>query len=279
MSIKDFIDKSVIALHSLYPLEEARNIVTLLLCSRLGLKQWELVLRYPLQMPIPLDDDMKRLLKGEPIQYVLGWSEFYGRRYRVDSSVLIPRPETEQMVDMALKLDSSKHSRVLDLCTGSGVIAWTMALERSDFEVVAVDISTDALKVAESQFIVEHTPKFMQGDVLNESFMRGLGKYDLLLSNPPYIMESEKSFMRANVLNYEPSIALFVGDDDPLVFYKAIARCSRFLLKNGGEGIVEINESLGEQTAEVFVKEGLKNVSIIKDYYAKMRFVTFKNAS
>ncbi len=277
MSIKGFIDKSVFALRSLYPLDEARNIVSLLLCSRLGLKPWELVLRYPLELPICLEEDMARLLKGEPVQYVIGWSEFYGRHFRVDPNVLIPRPETEQMVDMALRLNSPAHSKVIDLCTGSGVIAWTMALERPDFEVTAVDISPGALSVAQNQFSAEHSPKFMRGDVLNESFMRGLGKYDLLLSNPPYIMDMEKNSMRANVLNYEPSIALFVKDDDPLVFYKSIARCSRFLLSNGGVGIVEINESLGEETAEVFMKEGLKDVGIFKDYYAKMRFVTFKN--
>lgn len=279
MNIKDFIDKSVLTLRPLYPLDEARNIVSLLLCSRLGLKPWELMLSYSRPLTISLDEDMERLSKGEPIQYVLGWSEFYGRRFRVDPSVLIPRPETEQMVDMALKLNFPRSSRVLDLCTGSGIIAWTMALERKDLDLVAVDISPQALKVAENQFTVDHPPKFVCGDVLNEPFMRGLGTYDLILSNPPYIMERERSSMRSNVLNYEPSIALFVGDDNPLIFYKSIARCSRFLLKNGGVGIVEINESLGEQTAQIFEQEGLKNVCIFKDHYAKMRFVTFKNES
>ena len=279
MRLKDFIDNTVFSLEALYPEREAWNIVSVLLEKRLGLLSWEQVLRGDDEMDFSaLDPDVRRLLRGEPLQYVICETEFYGRTFKVDPSVLIPRPETELLVEKALELIPSSCARVLDLCTGSGAIAWTLALERSEWKVDAVDISTDALRVAEGQFSGaphDNRPRFLEGDVLDAGFLGTLGEYDLIVSNPPYIMEREKPSMRAHVLDYEPPIALFVPDDDPLVFYGAIARGARTLLRAGGCGIVECNELLCGQTACVFEREGLKEVSIKSDLSSKMRFVSF----
>lgn len=174
--------------------------------------------------------------------------------------------------------------RILDLCTGSGCIAWTLALEISGSEVTAVDISEGALAVASSQDFSEEiartsavSPVFMKADVLAGPSVSGLsGRYDILVSNPPYVMDKEKTLMRPNVLDHEPHLALFVSDDDPLVFYRAIAGWALAVLKQDGYGIVEINEALGLQTADLFRDAGLRDVRIIKDLSDRDRFVSFR---
>mgnify|MGYP004633366347 CR=1 FL=1 len=271
MTIKQFMVDAVAALSKIYPSEEARNVVSMLLCARLGLKDWELVLRGGDLMPLDVSAELARLLKGEPVQYVLGYAEFYGRNFKVSPSVLIPRPETELLVDWALACKLPKGARVLDLCTGSGAIAWSLAWERPDFEVTAVDISPEALSVASGQFSrssAPSVPHFVLADVLSEDFAKDLG-------NPPYIMDGEKASMRANVLEYEPHLALFVPDDDALVFYRAIARAAWNLLVPGGVGIVECNELLARQSAEEFENRGFSSVNIVRDLAGKERFVTF----
>lgn len=174
--------------------------------------------------------------------------------------------------------------RILDLCTGSGCIAWTLALEISGSEVTAVDISDGALAVASSQDFSEEiartsavSPVFMKADVLAGPSVSGLsGRYDILVSNPPYVMDKEKTLMRPNVLDHEPHLALFVSDDDPLEFYRAIAGWALAVLKQDGYGIVEINEALGLQTADLFRDAGLRDVRIIKDLSDRDRFVSFR---
>ena len=173
---------------------------------------------------------------------------------------------------------------ILDLCTGSGCIAWTLALEIPGSHVTAVDISDEALSVASSQDFSEEIattgavrPQFIKADVLQgpeSSPIRGR-QFDIIVSNPPYVMDSEKALMRTNVLDHEPHLALFVPDSDPLKFYKAIALWALALLKAGGTGIVEINEALGKETAQVFVEAGLNDVEILKDLHEKDRFVRF----
>ena len=168
---------------------------------------------------------------------------------------------------------------VLDLCTGSGCIAWTLALEMPGAEVTAVDISDAALHVASTQDFSEEmartgalSPSFIKADVLSSGLPEG--KYDLIVSNPPYVKDSEKAVMRSNVLDHEPHIALFVPDDDPLKFYKSIAGHAVRLLSEDGFGIVEINEALGEETADVFREAGFA-AQILKDLSDKDRFVKF----
>ena len=171
--------------------------------------------------------------------------------------------------------------RLLDMCTGSGCIAWTLALEMPGAEVTAVDISDGALAVASTQDFAEEmartgacVPKFLKADVLSHpdsSFCQ----FDIIVSNPPYVMDKEKALMRANVLEHEPHLALFVSDDDPLLFYRAVADWARILLKPEGFGMVEINEALGPETADVFRSAGFCSVEIVKDLSDKDRFVVF----
>ena len=166
--------------------------------------------------------------------------------------------------------------RVLDLCTGSGCIAWTLALEVPEAEVTALDISDDALRIAEGQPFSADTI-FVKADVLNSDPQQSVpcGNYDVLVSNPPYVMDSEKSLMRKNVLDHEPHLALFVPDEDPLVFYRAVAKWASVLLRSGGLGVVEINEALGKETAAVFSDFGFDRVQVVKDLSEKDRFVVF----
>lgn len=227
-----------------------------------------------------------RMAACEPLQYIIGMAWFYGRQYRVTPDVLIPRPETEELVNAVLIQSAgarySDGPLVLDLCTGSGCIAWSLVLEMPGARVTAVDISDGALDVASSQdFAVEmaqtgaQTPEFVKADVLQETLpLGGPDKYDIIVSNPPYVMDSEKALMRTNVLDHEPHLALFVPDDDPLKFYKALALHASRLLKEDGFGIVEINEALGAETAELFVKAGFRT-EVVKDLFEKDRFVKF----
>ncbi len=286
MLLRDFIREASAALSSLYPAEEARSIVLTLCESRLGVRRHTHLVEpgflIPAERQPGLDADLDRLSKGEPVQYVLESCLFCGRPFRVTPDVLIPRPETESLCSAAV-LEAGRQRRrlgrplrILDLCTGSGCIAWTMALEVPEAEVVATDLSQAALEVARNQsFDGVEPPLFLQSDVLDTEQPFDHGRFDILLSNPPYVKESEKAAMRPNVLSYEPASALFVPDEDPLLYYRAVARWARRLLVPGGFGIVEINETLGPPTADVFRAAGFGNVSVEKDFFDKNRFVTF----
>ena len=237
---------------------------------------------------------MVRLQSGEPIQYVVGKAEFCGHTFKVDKNVLVPRPETELLVREAIKLAArikqrripygrtADPVRILDLCTGSGNIAWTVALAVPGSRVVGVDNSEGALDVARSQnFSSEmkasgaQAPTFVNADVLDTEQEFNFGEFDLILSNPPYVMESERSQMRKNVLDFEPSSALFVPDTNPLLFYKAIARWSERFLAPEGKGLTEINEALGKETEAVFKDSGFVQTDIVKDFYDKNRFIFY----
>lgn len=229
-----------------------------------------------------------RMASGEPIQYIIGKAHFYGREFNVSPSVLIPRPETEVLCREVINHHGRMRAvcpnpRLLDMCTGSGCIAWTLALELSKAQVRAVDISDGALAVARSQDFSQemaHTgacaPDFIKADVLGEIPEDvASSSYDIIVSNPPYVMDSEKALMRTNVLEHEPHLALFVPDNDPLLFYRAVARWASRLLAPGGYGIVEINEALGQQTAEVFRNAGFVGVEVVADLNDRDRFVRF----
>ena len=286
MLLAEFIRESVPALEKLYPSPEARGLVLMLCEERLGVRSYTHIVEPLFEIPEPelpgLKADMSRLAAGEPIQYVLGYTEFCGRKFKVAPSVLIPRPETGQLVDEALKLlaATGRPAKVLDLCTGSGCIAWSVALGAPGVSVTAADISEPALALARSQFedvpSGANAPEFVCSDLLG-GCREICGRFDLLLSNPPYVMEKEKAAMRRNVLEHEPGIALFVPDDDPLLFYRALASVSLRLLDSSGTGIVEINEALGPETAAVFETAGYKKTEILRDIFGKDRFVRFSS--
>ena len=279
-------NKGVETLMRVYPDQEAREIVFACLEHFVGTKRHTHIIepQYEVeeQPATVVMQAFERLAAGEPLQYVTGKAYFYGREFHVTSDTLIPRPETELLCRMAVEGASKSESRVLDLCTGSGCIAWTLALELPKAEVAAVDISDGALAVASSQDFAEEmsrtgasAPVFIKTDVLAgpESFE---GKqYDIILSNPPYVMDKEKALMRSNVLDHEPHLALFVSDSDPLIFYRAVADWAFELLAPEGFGVVEINEALGEETADVFRSKGFSNAEVVKDLYEKDRFVRF----
>ncbi|AYB31144.1 peptide chain release factor N(5)-glutamine methyltransferase [Chryseolinea soli] len=237
---------------------------------------------------------LNRLNTGEPLQYVLGEAEFYGRRFRVRPGVLIPRPETEELVREVVESGArsqepgarSQHSvvrsqgsvvgggavRVLDIGTGTGCIPVTLFLELVGAEVFAVDVSDVAVAVArENASLWNAKVEIVQLDILKEALpWEGL---DVIVSNPPYIPWSERVDMRRNVTDFEPALALFVPEDDPLIFYKAIAKQASRALRRSGLLAVEINERFGEGVAEVFQNAGFKEVVIIKDIFGKERIV------
>ena len=286
MLLSEFIQSAAAGLGAVYPQQEARSMVSILVCERLGVQSWTHIVNPSFEIPeqsrAQLEEDLQKLRASEPLQYVLGYAEFYGRRFRVTKDVLIPRPETELLVEAALsRIAPGSAARILDLCTGSGCIAWTLALERPGASVTAVDISPGALSIARSQFSagadsLKCNPIcFLEADVLGDLSELGGGKFDIIVSNPPYVMEREKSEMRSNVLDYEPSLALFVPDDDPLIFYRAIAHHASRLLSAHGWGIVEINSLLAESTADCFRQAGLQNVTILPDLSSRPRFITF----
>lgn len=281
MLLTQFVNESTEALTQIYPLAEARGIVLHLCSEVLGTQNYTHIIEPQTLIPEDKLQELitmrERLLAHEPIQYVLGFCQFCDRRFAVGPQVLIPRPETEELVSAAVNslLDMPQPARVLDLCTGSGCIAWSIALEFPSSTVVAVDISQEALNLAKQQFKTENSPFFICADVLKTSEIPDWDGFDLIVSNPPYIMEKEKAAMRSNVLEYEPEIALFVPDEDPLLFYKAVAQWGVKLLKPGGLGLVEINESLASETSEVFVLAGFDNVRVIKDVFSKNRIICF----
>jgi release factor glutamine methyltransferase len=298
MLLSAFIKESTSSLEALYPSQEARSIVLLLCEAQLGTPGYLHIVEPGFEIPEArlsvLQEAMERLEKGEPVQYVIGYTEFYGRRFKVGPSVLIPRQETELLVKEAIELASriqrmripygrkAESVRILDLCTGSGCIAWSLALAVPGCRVVAVDKSKEALELASGQSFRDElkssgalAPVFVEADVLDTEQDFKYGEFDLILSNPPYVRESEKSEMRSNVLDYEPAMALFVPDDDPLVFYRAIARWSERFLAENGKGLTEINESLGEDTEAVFSGAGFAKTDTIKDLNDKNRIIFY----
>lgn len=282
MNLKDIINQGTETISQLYPEREAREMVLSYLESRVGTSRHTHIVDPGYQVPdeaLPdITEAFMRMAAGEPLQYVTGKAYFYGREFNVTPDVLIPRPETEILCREIIR-HAGKAPKVLDLCTGSGCIAWTAALEIPDAEVTAVDISDGALSVASGQDFsgegCSKSPGFIKADVLGTPLAE-LGRFDLIASNPPYVMDSEKALMRKNVLDHEPHLALFVPDTDPLVFYRAVAVWALALLREGGYGIVEINEALGLQTAEIFSGSGFASVRILKDLNDKDRFVEFK---
>ena len=235
---------------------------------------------------------VERLATGEPLQYVMGFEWFCGHKFNVAPGVLIPRPETEELVNKAIEFaqaaalqpQSAAPLRILDICTGSGCIAWSLAAALPQSEVYACDISQQALQIARAQQIqcADGTPakvKFLECDILGEDVQQkiaqacGEGEFNLIISNPPYVCECEKSQMRENVLNHEPHLALFVPDNDPLKFYRAIAQLSGRILAPGGALMFEINERFGAETAQMMQQMGYTNCQVLQDLFGKDRMV------
>ena len=220
-----------------------------------------------------IESVLSRLSSGEPVRYVTGYTYFMNRRFYVTPDVLIPRPETEELVDTVIRQWRGKGKvRAIDIATGSGVIAVSMAAELQA-DVTAIDISDKALEVAErnASALGCGSIDFRRLDILA---CRELPPADIIVSNPPYVRESEKIRMSDGVLSYEPHIALFVSDNDPLVFYRKIASLAAESLVPGGMLYFEIHEAFGEEVAELCRVAGLRDVTVSKDMFGRDRFVS-----
>lgn len=279
-------------LEKLYGSDEANALIMILLEHYFNIDRMKIALEPDLRLSesemLTLHFAVKELLKNKPVQYIIGETEFCGMRFFVNENVLIPRPETEELVNkLAVTPNSSFRPKrsgvekspanisILDIGTGSGCIAISLAKLIPDSDVTAVDVSEKALEVAKKNAEAnEVSVTFIKDDILNPQNRDLLnGQFDIIVSNPPYVCESEKSEMRANVLDYEPSTALFVSDNDPLVFYRKILEFAQKALKPNGEVWFEINEKYGNETAELCHSEGFKNVEIIRDFRERERIL------
>ncbi len=281
-------------LEKLYGSDEANALIMILLEHYFNIDRMSIALEPDMRLSeselLTLHFAVKELLKNKPVQYIIGETEFCGMKFCVNENVLIPRPETEEMVkSLELKVigylyspsfrpdierremvaeKSPANISILDIGTGSGCIAISLAKLLKDSAVTAVDISEMALEVAKKNAEAnEVSVTFIKDDILNPQNRDLLnGQFDIIVSNPPYVCESEKSEMRANVLDYEPSTALFVSDNDPLIFYRKILEFAQKALKPNGEVWFEINEKYGKEMLELCHKMGFKHSEIIKDF-------------
>lgn len=219
-----------------------------------------------------LFNTIERLKKYEPIQYIQGYSDFCGLRFKVTPATLIPRPETSELVEWIAADHSGKAASILDIGTGSGCIAISLAHKLPESKVTAWDISNDALAVATENSRNNSTKvTFEQVDIL--SYEPQSAQFDIIVSNPPYIKENEKSAMHNNVLDWEPHTALFVPDSDPLLFYRTIAKRGLTLLKPGGMLYFEINRAHGAETMKILADYGYTNIELRKDFADNDRMI------
>ena len=271
-------------LYEVYDNREAANIADMAIEYVTGQRKIERIV----YKDLPVNEDQQKqlekiisqLLAHKPIQYVLGEAWFMDMKLMVNESVLIPRPETEELVGWILddiKKSGNKEISLIDIGSGSGCIPIAVRKKIPEVAVSAVDVSDDALQVAILNSIQQKVlVDFLHLDFLDESEWDHLGKYNIIVSNPPYIKESEEAAMRDNVLKFEPRIALFVPDEAPLVFYEKIAKFCQKHLKPQGSIYVEINETLGKQIVDLFKNSGFEEVVLKKDMQGKDRMVRAK---
>lgn len=216
-------------------------------------------------------------LKNEvPIQYIIGETVFFGLPFKVNEHVLIPRPETEELVDWIIKKNTAAPT-ILDVGTGSGCIAVALAKHIPQTKVFALDVSKEALKVAKQNAVLNNVEiDFIEADILNSEIWSDYlkhQKFDIIVSNPPYVREQEKSKMKSNVLDYEPHLALFVSDENPLRFYKAITDFSTIYLNHGGRLFFEINEYLGNDMIQLLKEHNFVNIELKQDIFKRDRMI------
>lgn len=293
MTYKEFVTKAIDSLTDIYTIGESKALAKRLLSHFLDVSDYEYIVEPNKIIPKPdlskLQDALSELLEHRPVQYVLGYEEFAGLKFKVNESVLIPRPETEELVRLVERdwaIDKMSNLKILDLCTGSGCIAHTLSVLFPKSDVVGCDLSDEALSVAENQKVSPNPPLFFKWDVLtgppdakdiaqSKYSIPEIDELDILISNPPYVTEKEKDFMSLNVLDYEPSIALFVPDSDPLRFYRSLGEWASALLKMGGKGYFEINEAYHREVVSLFESFGFSDVTMVEDLHKKPRMVYF----
>ena len=276
--MKRLIDKLQTALSATYEGHELTTIIRTICCDMLGIDTATYYLKEAVTLTTEQESLLRsitdRLQQGEPLQYIEGKAPFCGMEFAVNSSVLIPRPETAELVDWIVCEHATQQPRILDLGTGSGCIAIALSKQLPQATIEACDISTEALTVAKENARMNEAPvSFFTHDMLD------LGtplphSYDILVSNPPYIRQSEAADMSIQVTEWEPHTALFVPDDDALRFYRAIAELGQTeALRPGGHIYVEINQALGKETVALFEAYGYQDVELRKDIYGNERMI------
>ncbi len=265
-------------LKDIYPAAEARQLIQMLIQHELKLSRTQQALHPDYRLSeselLKLHQAIKRLRKEEPLQYITGYADFCGLQLRVNPAVLIPRPETEELVDLILKENRKKDARILDIGTGSGCIALALKKNMPAAKVQAIDISAEALKIANDNAITNHLEvKFNRCDILEETTCLPDIPFDIIVSNPPYVTEKDRMQMQKNVVGFEPHIALFVKDTDPLLFYRHIAQFALMHLEKQGKLYFEINESFGKETLQLLNNLGFEQVKLHNDIHNKARFV------
>ena len=272
MTIRQSIQTIRAAVEPLYGLREAESIARMVVCDKLDYNLSQLVAHYDEECEIAdLTGVVEALQSGRPVQYVLGKAEFCEMEFEVAEGVLIPRPETEELV-YRIAETTKRGARILDIGTGSGAIAIALAKFVKDAEVVAVDISPEALKIAEHNAErLGVKVELVEADALGD--LGALGTFDVIVSNPPYIPQSDIVDMRKNVVDFEPHTALFVPDDDILKFYRATAENAQTMLREGGSLWFEIYEKAGDELCTMLREKGFVQAELFEDANAKPRMV------
>lgn len=279
-SSKQLFKKIVEKINSVYDLNESESIAFIILKDLLCLSGSDIISDKSLEsfnddLNNTLETYLDRLETKEPIQYILGETLFYGRKFKVNPSVLIPRPETEELVDWVISDNKNKSGlKILDIGTGCGCIAITLVAELSKAKVYALDNDKATLKVARRNAKKNNVYiDFNEANILDKYRYKTPSKINIIVSNPPYVLESEKKLMDENVLRFEPHHALFVKGKNPLIFYKHILKLGRDILLPDGKIYFEVNERFTEEVALLFERHQFKNISIKKDMQSKKRFV------
>lgn len=263
----------------LYDEREAAAIANLYVQTKFGMQRYELALRGQEEVDadkmVEIEQELEKLAQGCPVQYVLGETEFYGLPFKVSPAVLIPRQETEELVQMIAQRYAGKHVKIWDVGTGSGCIAVTLAKLLPDAEVFATDISEEALAVARHNAELNRVEvTFARHDMADaEQLPFGEIRFDVIVSNPPYIPASDRVTMHRNVTDYEPSLALFVPDDDKLWCYRALACLAQSTLNPDGCLYAETYHDFHNELAELFHQQGFTDIQSIRDLNGKLRFV------
>jgi release factor glutamine methyltransferase len=276
-TIKDIRNYLASELEGLYTRDETRSIADIILPYVYGVSKIKILSEYNAPVSKETEERIaaicRELKTGKPVQYITGESLFYHCIIKVNPGVLIPRPETEELVDHVVRENKGFHGNIVEVGTGSGCIAIAVALNLPGANVTAVDISQEALQTAaENARLNNATVSFRQYDILDGKPAFPV-KADLIISNPPYIRVSEKLQMNRNVLDFEPHNALFVPDSDPLVFYRAIFNMAVYSLSPGGSVYFEINEAMGEQIRQMAESYGYIDISVISDINRKDRIM------
>ena len=280
--MKRLIDKLQTALSATYEGHELTTIIRTICCDMLGISSTSYYLKEEVTLTTEQETQLQgiidRLLQGEPLQYIEGRAPFCGMEFAVNPSVLIPRPETAELVDWIASDHATQQPRILDLGTGSGCIAIALSKRLPQAMVEACDISTEALTVAKENARTNEAPvSFFAHNMLNLDTPLP-HSYDILVSNPPYIRQSEAADMSVQVTEWEPYTALFVPDNDALRFYRAIAELGQTeALRPGGHIYVEINQALGKETMALFEAYGYQDVELRKDIYGNERMIRVRS--